>query len=111
MKIGSGVVHNIVGMLVYVTAQFLGMFVASAASYLVYSTNENSAYNKMVPSSTKDYIFSCLYSTCPTDQPNSQVCPQVATCFENILVHDASGSNYRIYNFSHNSTGSNRQTL
>ena len=81
---GSDVVQNIVGMLVYVTAQFLGMFVASAASYLVYSTIENSAYNKMVPSSTKDYIFSCLYSTCPTDQPNSQVCLQVVTCYENI---------------------------
>ena len=84
LKMGTGVLQNIVGTLVYITAQFLGMFVASAASYLVYSTNENSAYNEMIQSHSKDYIFSCLYSTCPTDLPNSQVCLEVVTCYENI---------------------------
>lgn len=109
LKMGTGVLQNIVGMLVYMTAQLLGMFVASAASYLVYSSNENSVYNKMIPSPTKDYIFSCLYSTCPSDLPNSQVCVTVEICYKYILVHNASGSIYGFFNFSNNSPCSNRQ--
>ena len=73
---GVGFLQNIIGTLVYISAQFLGMFAASAMSYWVYSTNENDAYNKMSSKGqgfADDFVFSCLYSTCPTDQPNSKV--------------------------------------
>ena len=70
---GTGLVQNIIGTLVYLLAQFLGMFVAAAMSYWVYSEAENTAYDSGSSSQLKDYQFSCLYSTCPNNLPNSQV--------------------------------------
>ena len=73
---GTGLVQNIIGTLVYLLAQFLGMFIAAAMSYWVYSETENDAYESHKNSTSDpltDYQFSCLYSTCPNDLPNSQV--------------------------------------
>ena len=84
---GNGFLQNFVGTVVYLVAQFLGMFVAAALSYWVYSVNEKDAYehfdgdalnnkfgNDIDRLSQKNYEFSCLYSTCPKhDVPNSHV--------------------------------------
>ena len=72
LKMGTGFLSNVIGTLVYLAAQFLGMFVAAAMSYWAYSETENAAY-KSASSSDKDYAFSCLYSTCPTSEPSSHV--------------------------------------
>jgi len=71
-KMGTGFLSNVIGTVVYLAAQFLGMFVAAAMSYWVYSVTENAAYQSS-SSPAKDYAFSCLYSTCPTSaQKNAQ---------------------------------------
>ena len=70
---GAGFLSNVIGTLVYLAAQFLGMFVAAAMSSWVYSKTEDAVYNSSSPSDGKDYAFSCLYSTCPTLAKNSQV--------------------------------------
>lgn len=86
---GNGFLQNFVGTIVYLVAQFLGMFVAATLSYWVYSINERHVYEHLTEPlallgrygnlsfdnavSKKNYEFSCLYSTCPSEQPNSQV--------------------------------------
>lgn len=73
LKMGTGFLSNVIGTLVYLAAQFLGMFVAAAMSYWAYSETENAAYKSGSSSYAKDYAFSCLYSTCPTSHPSSHV--------------------------------------
>ena len=73
LKMGTSFLSNVIGTLVYLAAQFLGMFVAAAMSYWAYSETENAAYKSGTSSPAKDYAFSCLYSTCPTTEPSSHV--------------------------------------
>lgn len=63
-RMGKGLIGNIVGAIVYLAAQFLGMFLAAAIAYAIYhssidTTSESSQVEKQGSV--------CLFATCPTE--------------------------------------------
>ena len=67
-KMGNGFLDNIVGALVYWTAQILGMFSAAAVVFGIYF----SALEDTLDSGDEQYV--CLYATCPGNAyTNNQV--------------------------------------
>ena len=78
-RMGKGLIGNIIGALVYYTAQFFGMFSAAAVVYAVYYSGEQSIIESLDPnnsglSASEAEQLVCLYATCPQNEyVNNQV--------------------------------------
>jgi len=66
---GKGFVDNIIGAIVYMVAQVLGMFLAAAVVYGIYYSGE-----EKLKETWDNASMVCLYATCPTEgYTNNQV--------------------------------------
>ena len=73
-RMGKGLIGNICGTLIYIAAQFLGMFTASAVIYGIYHTGESTLIPEN-PTPAQFQSMVCLYATCPTESyNNTMVC-------------------------------------